>query len=805
MTAPAILPQQINGGVAVVTDGSGVPQPVAGAPANMSFVATLPATFTVGTAGCPRTFHTTDCNFRVTGDQMNALESELLLLAAEFNPDGAWTCGIGNLAANFAAFLTSRLPGIVAATFLKCDGSAHQVADQIPTCAEMAAAIAAAIASIPMDKFMITAAYDDPSNTLTFTMSDGATVPVNLGSLIADILDEVVAGPSTDANNLIQTGTDGKSFLSSCDVFDGAAADPRPDVNAGMRIVGVDTGDPLCPDVKFEVATYAADLEGAGVAGQESGLQKIMTVDTIAPVVRFDDTNIVNGFGFAAAASNTGNNVSAYGHSAAQNNTGDTTSAYGYGAALSNTGVTVSAYGYLAATNNTGNIVGAYGYVAAQNNTGNNLSAYGHSAARSNTGDIVSAYGYFAALSNTGDTVSAYGYGAATNNTGNNVDAYGFGAARNNTGSNVSAYGYEAALSNTGDVVSASGRYAAYNNSSDSVDAFGDFAGTGPLLTNETGITVTAATATSVTISPPTAAPIGSTVTLSVNASTIANLVSTTRSFTVTSPTSLALIVGAAGSGSGAPLLGTTGAAAGAQLIRTPSNFTNNSYFGRNSQGTGPNQAVLGGPTQTPCGWAPFLNISDARDKLIVEDYDAGGRGIAFLNEIRLTAFRYDHRERYVEKKVESAEIDVVEEISVPAELPPEPVEPDTSGMTKGQAKKAMADYSAALEKWKSLPRTVTKEVSRKERREWVVASEVKKDGSRACPIVRYGFTAQNIQAAAKRVKIDFHGVRDMAKEGGSDKLLFEDTSLIADLVLAVQQLSVENAELRSRLDKAKL
>lgn len=671
----------------------------------------------------------------------------------------------------------------VAASLRDCAGAPHVANAQIPTCAEMTAAIADAIPT-------------------------------------------------------------------SCEIFDGLVIDPRPGVNPGVRVVGVNTADPACPDVKLEIAQYS-DLQGPGPLGQEAGPHRLVTVDTIAPVVRFDDTNLITGVGMSAAQVSAGNSVNAYGRAAAYENTGNNVGAYGWSAAYSNTGGDVDAYGAFAAQNNTGSSVDAYGASAAQDNTGSNLDAFGRFAAQhntgtgvnaygrgaafnntrnsvdaygnnaaynntggtidafgrfagqNNTGDIVDAYGRSAAYNNTGGTVvaiganagynntgsvldahggsagynntgayvEAHGLNAAYNNTGGTVQAHGRGAAGSNTGDAVSAFGYNAAAANAGNGVHAFGAYAAWVNIADNIDAYGRYAGAGPYTVNETGITVTQTSATTVSIAPATAAPVGSKVVLSGGTGTIANLAGTYRVFTVTAANTLTLVVGSGG-------LGATGLGAGvnnnAQLL-LPQTWSNNSYFGRSAVGTGPNQAVLGGPTQTPVGWAPFTVISDGRDKLIDEEYDASKRGLPFLLGLKPTAYRYDPRERYTTTSVEKTELVAMVEVEAP-----HPTDP-------------------------------TKTIVRKEKRVEIVetpsVSTAKRDGSLADKHRQFGFIAQQVLEAAAAVGVDADGcgVRDMAKDGGVDKLMFTPDTLIADLVLAVQQLSAENAELKTRLDKAKL
>jgi hypothetical protein len=405
----------------------------------------------------------------------------------------------------------------------------------------------------------------------------------------------------------------------------------------------------------------------------------------------------------------------------------------------------------VAARNNTGSLVSASGWAAAEHNTGSNVSASGFGAAGNNTGSNVSADGFGAALYNSGTNVSAEGYGAARDNTGSFVSASGWAAAQNNTGSNVSAGGFSSAT---------------YNTCND-VDAYGWNAGNGPVTSVDT-VTINAATPTTVTASPAVTAPVGSTVIVSPGASTIANLTGVARAFVVTSPTVLTLV-------NPNVVLGVTGVATGSSVARYQC-WSNNSYFGRFSQGTGPNQAVLGGPSQTPCGWAPFTVISDARDKFVI-DSDAKGRGLDFIAGLKPTLFKIDPRERYT--VTETVETEVAVEY---------PMDALSQGQGQGQGQSDLK------------PRVET-------RMEKVLTSNLlvlKKDGSKANAHKNFGFLAQNVIDAAAAVGLDPEdcGVRDMSKEGGSDKLLLDTDALIANLVIAVQQLSAQNSALTERLAK---
>jgi hypothetical protein len=917
----------------------------------------------------------------VLPSQINAIVSEMLSLAVCMDPTGAWNCtSVNNLCSAFTAYASNGTALATTLGFIDCNGLPIGSGAQLASCIDVQNAIAA----IGVDRFLTAAAYNPATNLMTFTLSNGSTVVANLTNLITDVSNSLT--PATIASSLAFVDANGAAIspgaalvtpanlaaavlpaniISSlafvdCDaaaIVAGAAlvtcgelntylcdtfstlplADPN---TTGFKILGIAGGASACAPVVYQAADYLTDLQGTTPTGQEPGPTKIVTVETLAPVVRFDDTNNVTGFGLGAAQDaaglritavglsaaksatangitafgsqaaetsvgsnilavgeqaartnnaislqavgyfagrvntgatvmaygfraaefntgatlnaygqdagrnntgigsvqafglgaagfNTGNSLNAYGYQAGQNNTGITiVNAYGYQAAKSNIGDGVHAYGTRAAEFNTGILkVHAYGYEAGATNSGETLMAYGYSAGRENTGALVSAYGYqagrantadylnafggLAGYNNTGIFVSAYGLWAAKYNTGEDLQAYGAYAAQNNLGDYVSGYGHSAAEHNIGNDVEAFGRQAAKFNSGNNVNAFGrhagrfnatsdnDFfgfnAGNGPFTTNESGRTITQVSPTVFNIAPATAAPISSLVAVFVNGiGTIADF--TGGIFQVTSATQLTLI-------SAPNTLAAVGGTMPVTLYRN-AGFANNSYFGRGAIGTGPNQAVLGGPTQTPSGWSPFTNISDERDKLLRDDKQRPSASLDFVAGLLPIAFSYDHRERYsglVEKVIEQETPD----------LSAEPVRTQREA-TKQELKLAKRARDLAIEngadpveydfehKDDYLVLTYPMKTVAFTSEEFVVAE---KDGSKADAFEHYGFFAQQIAAAATKAGIDpaRAGVRDMNTEGGSDKLVLEPLALIAHMAGAIQALLTRIEALESR------
>jgi hypothetical protein len=76
----------------------------------------------------------------------------------------------------------------------------------------------------------------------------------------------------------------------------------------------------------------------------------------------------------------------------------------------------------------------------------------------------------------------------------------------------------------------------------------------------------------------------------------------------------------------------------------------------------------------------------------------------------------------------------------------------------------------------------------------------MKSSADKAAQIVYNGFIAQEVEAAAKKLNYTFSGVDKPQSQNGLYGLRYAD--FVVPLVKAVQELSQENAELKSRLDK---
>lgn len=78
--------------------------------------------------------------------------------------------------------------------------------------------------------------------------------------------------------------------------------------------------------------------------------------------------------------------------------------------------------------------------------------------------------------------------------------------------------------------------------------------------------------------------------------------------------------------------------------------------------------------------------------------------------------------------------------------------------------------------------------------------TELPKDGSRKRNRFHHGLIAQEVKAACDAAGVDFGGYQDHSINGGADVLSIGYEELIAPLIKAVQQLSAEVADLKSKL-----
>ena len=195
--------------------------------------------------------------------------------------------------------------------------------------------------------------------------------------------------------------------------------------------------------------------------------------------------------------------------------------------------------------------------------------------------------------------------------------------------------------------------------------------------------------------------------------------------------------------------------------------FNNCSYLGYDTRASASNQVQLGDSNTTTFAYGAVQDRSDARDKTDIRDTLLG---LDFIKSLRPVDFRWDMRDDYFDKE-EYQEDELRTRQVLNPDYVPESDEPEFID----------EEYTE----------TVTKER--------LVA--VAKDGSRSRDRFHHGLIAQEVKAAADAQGVDFAGYQDHSINGGLDVLSIGYTEMIAPLIKAVQELSAENAELKTRLD----
>lgn len=373
------------------------------------------------------------------------------------------------------------------------------------------------------------------------------------------------------------------------------------------------------------------------------------------------------------------------------------------------------------------------------------------------------------ASNTTGQSNTAVGFQALFyNTTGSNNTANGANALYNNTSSNNTAFGSNALGQNTtGNSNTAIGKNAlqnhltGFNNTAIGADALSlnssasnnTAIGRSALVDNTTGTNNTA---------------IGLSA-LQLNSSGNSNTaigVAALQSSTNSNNTAV---------GGNSLLLNTSGINNTAIGIASLSNSTtdsNCSGIGNNAQVTGSNQVQLGNSSTTTFAYGAVQDRSDERDKADIRDTTLG---LDFIKSLRPVDFKWDMREDYRTTAPDS--------VSKPASI-----DENATQEEKDAYQSELAAYNAYVV----------------ERDQWIESSKLQNithDGSKTRNRYHHGLIAQEVKSVLDANNIDFGGFQDHSLKGGDDVLSIGYMELIAPLIKAIQELSLEVSSLKEQLN----
>lgn len=171
--------------------------------------------------------------------------------------------------------------------------------------------------------------------------------------------------------------------------------------------------------------------------------------------------------------------------------------------------------------------------------------------------------------------------------------------------------------------------------------------------------------------------------------------------------------------------------------------ITNCTLLGANTRVSGSNQVQLGDAATSVYAYGAVQQRSDERDKADIQDT---ALGLDFILKLRPVDYRWDYRDDYVEEVPDGV---------------------DAEGKQK------------------------------------IKTIVLQKDGSKKRTRFHHGFIAQEVKATADELGIDFGGYQDHAIKGGGDVKSLGYEELIAPLVKAVQELSINVKKIEQRLTEA--
>jgi hypothetical protein len=177
--------------------------------------------------------------------------------------------------------------------------------------------------------------------------------------------------------------------------------------------------------------------------------------------------------------------------------------------------------------------------------------------------------------------------------------------------------------------------------------------------------------------------------------------------------------------------------------------------LGFNAQVTATNQIQLGNSVTTTYVYGTVQNRSDLRDKADVRDT---ALGLSFINALRPVDYKWDLRDDY---------------------------RPDAPKLEEDATAEQIEAHKAATQVWL----------------EAVKQDNLVHDGSKKRNRYHHGLIAQEVKQLLDQQGIDFGGYQDHKLAGGNDVLSIGYDELIAPLIKAVQELTIQNKNLLSRIE----
>lgn len=213
--------------------------------------------------------------------------------------------------------------------------------------------------------------------------------------------------------------------------------------------------------------------------------------------------------------------------------------------------------------------------------------------------------------------------------------------------------------------------------------------------------------------------------------------------------------------------------------------YQNAVCLGYQSSVTADNQIQLGNSSTTVYAYGAVQTRSDIRDKTAVQDTTLG---LDFINALRPVDYKWDMREDYINLDTKPIP---------PAPLAPAPAKPNlpkSDPKYMAQMAKYHTDYQAWLARKSEYDAAYA--VYEDAYRHWVSDNHfnrISRDGSKTRQRLHHGLIAQEVKATVDRMGVDFGGWQDHSIKGGLDVQSLGYEELIAPIIKSIQQLDAKH------------